>query len=125
MQTDYKSNLKRMIIIISALSVLLIILFFVSLCVGRYAIPAKDVFGLIFGQKVPDMSQRVVIYLRLPRTLCAVLVGIALSVSGAVYQSAFNNKLVSPDLLGVSSGASVGACFAILLGMSTILISLF
>ena len=125
MQTDYKKNLKRMIIIISALSVLLIILFLVSLCVGRYAIPVKDVFGLIFGQDIPDMSERVIVYLRLPRTLCAILVGVALSVSGSVYQSAFNNKLVSPDLLGVSSGASVGACFAILLGMSAIFVSLF
>ena len=124
MQTDYKKNFKRMIITISALSILLIILFFISLCVGRYAIPVKDVFGLIFGQNISDMSQRVIIYLRLPRTLCSVLVGVALSVSGTVYQSAFNNKLVSPDLLGVSSGASVGACFAILLGMSTVFISL-
>jgi iron complex transport system permease protein len=43
----------------------------------------------------------VIAYLRLARTLLAALVGCALAVSGAIYQSAFNNKLVSPDLLGV------------------------
>jgi iron complex transport system permease protein len=48
-----------------------------------------------------------------------------LAVSGAIYQSTFNNKLVSPDLLGVSSGASVGACLAILVGFSSALISVF
>ena len=57
--------------------------------------------------------------------MLATLVGCALATSGTIYQSAFNNKLVSPDLLGVSSGASVGACFAILLGLSGALISVF
>ena len=47
----------------------------------------------------------------------ALLVGIALSLSGLIYQDIFQNKLVSPDFLGVSSGASVGACLAILLGL--------
>ena len=48
-----------------------------------------------------------------------------MAVSGAIYQSTFNNKLVSPDLLGVSSGASVGACLAILVSFSSALISVF
>ncbi|MBR1624943.1 MAG: iron ABC transporter permease [Clostridia bacterium] len=110
---------------ISGLSILLIALFFVSMFVGRYSIPAKDVFAFFVGKDISDLSFRVIKFLRIPRTIIALLVGIALSVSGAVYQSAFNNKLVSPDLLGVSSGASVGACLAILLGLSSALISLF
>ena len=55
----------------------------------------------------------------------AVFVGIGLSLSGLLYQETFRNKLVSPDLLGVSTGASVGAAFAIVLGLSSALISVF
>ena len=107
------------------LSVLLVIMFFTSMCVGRYGVSFVDVFKFFTGQQTDQTSYNVMLYLRLPRTLIAVLVGIALTLSGAIYQSSFNNRLVSPDLLGVSSGASVGACFAILLGFSTVMISVF
>ena len=96
-----------------------------SMCVGRFETPFADVVKYFTGQTLPEISERVITYLRLPRTLLAALVGCALATSGTIYQSAFNNKLVSPDLLGVSSGASVGACFAILLGLSGALISVF
>ena len=125
MKTDYKANRKSFIITLSVLSVATVLLFFVSMCVGRYSVSVADVAKFFTGQAIPDISERVIVYLRIPRTLLSILVGCALAVSGAVYQSAFNNKLVSPDLLGVSSGSSVGACFAILLGLSGVLISLF
>lgn len=116
---------KRFIITIIILAVTIIILFFISMCVGRYAISVNNVFNFFVGRKIGDTSQNVIIYLRIPRTLIAILVGFALAVSGAIYQSIFNNKLVSPDLLGVSSGASVGACMAILLGFSSAFVSIF
>ena len=125
MKTDYKANRKSFIITLSVLSVATVLLFFVSVCVGRYSVSIADVAKFFTGQDIPDISERVIVYLRIPRTLLSILVGCALAASGAVYQSAFNNKLVSPDLLGVSSGSSVGACFAILLGLSGVLISLF
>lgn len=58
--------------------------------------------------------------LRLPRVLLCLLAGIALSVSGAAYQSVFRNPLTDPYILGVSSGASLGAAIAILLGLQSI-----
>jgi iron complex transport system permease protein len=61
--------------------------------------------------------------LRLPRTAVACLVGIALSLSGLIYQSTFQNELVSPDILGVSSGASVGVAAGLLLGLPLIAVS--
>lgn len=125
MQNDYKKIKTRFITSIITLSALIVVLFFVSMCVGRFKIPFADVVKYFTGQTIPEISERVIAYLRLPRTLLAALVGCALATSGTIYQSAFNNKLVSPDLLGVSSGASVGACFAILLGLSGALISVF
>jgi iron complex transport system permease protein len=61
-----------------------------------------------------DQMANVVLNVRLPRILAALLVGSALSLSGAVYQGVFRNPLVSPDLLGVTSGACGGASLAIL-----------
>ena len=100
-----------------------LILFFVSMCMGRYIISLGEIARFFTGQSVSDLSRKVIVNLRIPRTLAAMLIGVALSLSGAIYQGIFNNKLVSPDLLGVSSGAGVGACFAILLGASGIWIS--
>ena len=122
MQTKSKRNF---IITLIVLSTVLVVLFFASMCLGRYPTSIVDVFKFFTFQSVEDTSKRVIEYLRLPRTLIALLIGASLAVSGAIYQSAFNNKLVSPDLLGVSSGASVGACLAILVGLSSALISVF
>lgn len=66
-----------------------------------------------------NTAEGVVFTLRLPRIIGAVLVGSALSLSGAAYQGVFKNPLVAPDLLGVSSGACVGASVAILLHLNS------
>jgi len=65
---------------------------------------------------VDPAMDSIVFNVRLPRILASIMIGAMLSLSGAVYQSVFRNPLVSPDLLGVSSGAAVGAAGAILLG---------
>lgn len=62
------------------------------------------------------MSYNVVVYIRLPRVIAALLIGGGLALSGATYQGVFQNPLVVPDILGVSSGACVGAAIAILIG---------
>ena len=125
MDNAYKKEKRKFIIIISILAVCLLLSFILSMSIGRYAVPLSDTFKYLFGQKIDEMSFKVLNNLRLPRTLVAICVGCALALSGTIYQSIFNNKLVSPDILGVSSGASVGACFGILVGFSTGLVSLF
>ena len=125
MNNIYKKEKRKFIIIIALLIICLIIAFILSMSVGRYSISLNSVFKYFFGQKIDDMSFKVLNNLRLPRTLIAMCVGYALALSGTIYQSIFNNKLVSPDILGVSSGASVGACFGILIGFSAGLVSLF
>ncbi len=104
----------------AALALLLGCLTLMSVCVGRYSTNPADVLQALYTRilQVPgdEAMENVVFSVRLPRVLAALLIGAALSVSGAVYQSAFRNPLVSPDLLGVSSGASTGAAVAIILG---------
>lgn len=76
------------------------------------------------GQGI-DSINLVVHNLRLPRITGAVLIGAALAASGIAYQGLFQNPLVSPDILGVSSGACVGAVTSILLGLSASFTMLF
>ena len=82
--------------------------FSVSLALGRYPITLS---GLLAGE---EMTVRTFTLLRLPRAVMALLGGFGLGVAGFVYQTVFRNPLASPDIIGVSSGASVGAAFAIL-----------
>lgn len=93
--------------------------FFLSLFGGRYLIASGEVgkiliTGLLGGEQ-EGMASSVVWNLRLPRTLLNVLVGAGLAVAGVSFQGVFKNPLVSPDVLGVSSGAAFGAAFGILL----------
>ena len=112
---------------ILAMAVGLVLLALVCLCLGQYSVSISQTFQILVGKamgKTGDwkpMQENVILFLRLPRILSAGLVGAALALSGAVYQGIFRNPLVSPDLLGVSSGACVGAALAILLGLSPVM----
>ena len=100
------------------LLVLLAGVFVASLAMGRYAIAPADLVSIVTGagsNAVSDMDARVFWVIRLPRLLAALLIGAALSVSGATYQGIFKNPLVSPDILGAAAGASFGAALAIFL----------
>lgn len=114
------------------LALLFAAVFVLSLVLGRYSVPlgttlrilrSRALEGLHFGafQPLPrqtwtETEEAVVLNIRLPRILCAVLIGAALSAAGASYQGMFRNPMVSPDLMGASTGAGFGAALAILLG---------
>ncbi|WP_348935905.1 iron ABC transporter permease [Aquabacter sp. CN5-332] len=89
--------------------------------VGPYRIPPADVIAALarrlMGGTAVGTVDTVLFQIRLPRILAALLVGAALSAAGAAYQSLFRNPLVSPDILGVSTGAGLGAVAGILLGL--------
>ncbi|MDY0277969.1 MAG: iron ABC transporter permease [Acholeplasma sp.] len=105
--------------------VLLICVVLLALIIGRFSISIKDVVNFIVGKSDSNsLNHNVILKLRLPRTLMALFVGCALSLSGIVYQETFQNRLVSPDILGVSSGASVGIALGLLVGVPVIFISL-
>jgi iron complex transport system permease protein len=88
-----------------------------SLSLGAFRIPLYNVFGILFdsiGLELTDFSQQqsnVLLHIRLPRILMAILVGGGLGVTGAALQGLFRNPLVEPGLIGVSSG---GALFAVI-----------
>lgn len=106
--------------------IILPIITVVAISAGRYKIPIDQIFRIIFKgvSTDSDVSARIVIInLRLPRIIAAVLVGAALSVAGSTYQGLFRNPLVSPDVLGVSTGACIGAAIGILLGMTHIVVT--
>ena len=102
-----------------------------SFTLGRYAVPPKELLGILgshLGLPVqPFWTTRMeaaVWNIRLPRVLLSVLVGACLAGAGASYQGVFQNPMASPDILGASAGAGFGAALAILLGLSSIGITL-
>lgn len=98
--------------------VILILVSFVALFLGRYSIAPLEVISTIGGRLngVVDQSFNATVIwdIRIPRVILNILVGFGLSISGAALQGIFKNNLVSPDILGVSSGAGFGAAFALL-----------
>jgi iron complex transport system permease protein len=99
-----------------------------SLMVGRYPIKLHDLLVLVWQHisnsrmDTESAGYLVLFRVRLPRMLAAILVGAALSGSGACYQGIFRNPMVEPSLLGVTAGAAFGAALAILLSLSVGLI---
>jgi iron complex transport system permease protein len=92
--------------------------FIFSMLLGTYGLAVGDVFGVIWSrlmgtQDYGDAVYTVLFDIRLPRVLSAMLVGMAISVSGAVLQGVLRNPLVDPYILGLSSGAAFGAALAI------------
>ncbi len=75
---------------------------------------------MLGGDRSDAQAVTVLLNIRLPRVLAAVVVGAALAAAGAAYQTTFRNPLVSPDILGVSAGAGFGAVLGILLGLPVI-----
>lgn len=112
-------------LIILGLLILVLVILILSITVGRYAVRLKDIprlFREYFSGTIREEDRaaiNILFLVRLPRIILAALIGAALSVSGAVYQGLFRNPMVSPDILGVSSGAGAGAALALILGLGS------
>lgn len=95
----------------------------ICLCFGRMNVPVGEVLTALrtalTGESTSNVQNySIVINLRLPRILTAIIVGAGLSCAGNAYQSLFSNPLATPDILGVTSGTCVGAILAIILSCS-------
>ncbi|KAF5056742.1 iron ABC transporter permease [Acetobacterium wieringae] len=108
--------------------ILLVLLFFISLMLGRYQVSLGNMgavfYARIFGTEctASEMIQSVILKVRIPRICAAILIGGALSTAGATYQGLFKNPMISPDILGASAGAGFGAAMAILLSLPSVFI---
>lgn len=96
----------------------------ISLGVGYYSLSLADIIA-VFSGNLEGNAYSILFNIRLPRVIAALMIGASLSVSGAAYQGMFKNPLVSPDILGVSAGASAGAALAITLGLGLLETQLF
>ena len=100
-------------LVVGGLLVLVVLALFVfAVGTGELAIAPQDVISAIFGAGDAG-TEFIVRELRLPRAVCAVLVGVALGMSGAIFQSLTRNPLGSPDIIGFEQGATVGALIVI------------
>jgi iron complex transport system permease protein len=100
-------------------------LFLLALTLGRYQIGVADVGRVLvsplrpdLAADIPDVAQTLILRVRLPRALAALLIGASLASTGAAFQGIFKNPLVDSNILGVTSGAGFGAALALLLGRS-------
>lgn len=100
------------------LLLLLVAVSLLTLMSGKYPLTLSELWqSLMSGGREGSNADLVLWNLRLPRLLAGILVGAALAAAGASYQAMFRNPLVSPDILGVSAGAGLGAVFAIYLSL--------
>ena len=102
----------RPLVVSAVMALVATALFGVALATGDFPVAPADVLASLTGQGDAG-TDFIVLDLRLPRATCALLVGIALGISGAIFQSLTRNPLGSPDIVGFEQGASVGALIVI------------
>lgn len=107
-----RSARRRVVTLVLAL--LVTAAFAASLMIGRTFYPPADVWAVITGQDVPGATFTVG-RLRLPRAVLALLVGLCFGLAGVTFQTMLRNPLASPDVIGISAGASTAAAFAIVM----------
>src|SRR5262249_48593229 len=110
------------------LIVAILMVFVLSFAIGRFSMPPPTTVEVLASRLIDiprhwtSQAETIVVDIRLPRIIAAMLVGLALSSSGAAYQGLFRNPLVSPDILGVSAGAGFGASIGILLSAGPVVV---
>lgn len=98
------------------LVITLVISGIISIAVGAGSIPFAEIVSALMGDELPVQNRIILIDIRLPRTLLAMLVGAGVATSGAAIQGLFRNPLADPALIGVSGGAAVFAAGYLVLG---------
>lgn len=109
----------RSVLLFFALTVLTVALFLLDLAVGAVAVPLGDVWAALTGGDCPRATAKIILNIRLIKAVVALLAGAALSVSGLQMQTLFRNPLAGPYVLGISSGASLGAALVVLAGVGS------
>lgn len=114
-------------VLLSGLSVALVVSCLVAVAIGAFSIPISEIIGSVAHRigldigPVPDaVADSVLWQIRFPRVVLAVIVGASLGCAGATMQGAFSNPLAEPGIVGVSSGAALGAVGAIAIGFAVL-----
>jgi len=116
---------RRRALVIGILATLVVAAYLINLMVGETFYTASEVGRVILGETVPGASFTVG-ELRLPRATLAVLAGFCFGIGGVTFQTMLRNPLASPDVIGITSGASAAAAFAIVvLGLTETGVSAF
>lgn len=105
---------RRRRLVLAGLSVLLFAVFSARVLLGDFTFTVPDFFRILLGAEIPGASF-ILMESKLPRAVLGVLVGVAFGVGGAIFQATLRNPLASPDVIGVSLGASAAAVVAIVL----------
>lgn len=115
--------------LLPAIAIATVAIALASLTVGAYPVSLRgfvDALGaLLSGEGPRTPEERVILTIRGPRVMAGLIVGAALAAAGVVYQGLFRNPLVSPDVLGVSAGAGLGAVIGIFLALPVVMIQAF
>lgn len=112
---------RKIYLYVALLVILILLLMAASLMFGSVRIPAEAVWDIISGHEAEKASWNYIIWeSRLPQCVTAALCGAALSVSGLMLQTVFNNPLADASILGISSGASLGVALVMLAGGGTL-----
>lgn len=125
---DYFEKIKKWRLIIAGLFILLGLTIISTTAIGPVSIPSSVVFKILI-KKLPflrstvepswsGIEETIIFQIRLPRIILGALVGAALAVSGATMQGLFKNPMADPFIIGISSGAALGASAAIFFGIS-------
>lgn len=114
---------RKSILWIIALLTITILLAGTSLFVGQYGMSFSDTIKSVLGINggvEADSIRKIILNIRIPRTLASIIIGGILAIAGLTYQCVFRNTLVSQDILGVSTSSCVGAALGIVMGLSSL-----
>lgn len=103
---------RRLMLVWAGLALATVVAFLARVLLGDFTFTVPDAIRIVLGKKIPGASF-ILMEIKLPRAVLAVLVGLALGISGAIFQGSLRNPLASPDIIGVAMGASAAATFAI------------
>ena len=105
--------MRRVRLVVAGLSLVLLGVFAARVLLGDFTFTIPDFFRILFGEEIPGATF-ILMESKLPRAVLGVLVGVAFGVGGAIFQTTLRNPLASPDIIGISLGASAAAVFAII-----------
>ena len=111
-------NKARCAAVLGLTGILLIVIVYVNMLTGSVRLSSEEVFGILAGRDVDEMSRNIVMAIRLPRVLAAVILGGGLALAGYLLQTFFNNPIVGPFVLGISAGAKLTVALTLIFFIS-------